>query len=371
MKEKLKYFSIFYFRWRHKALTACSTERITLEGELSVLKGKAPVLTMRDYQMEVTSYTRGRGRLTCSLKGYEPCHNAEEVIEQTGYDSEADLENPTGSVFCAHGAGFVVNWDQVDEYAHLELLVNDYFANEDQIPEYYDTEMVSSTVSAAARGSAGRGERSGGTDYITEDELEEIFSRTYGPIKRERNRFNRNKGLERIEASVTYKPKVKQEEYLLVDGYNIIFAWEDLRALARMNIDSARDKLMDILCNYQGYRQNTLILVFDAYKVKGNPGSVTKYHNIYVVYTKEAETADQYIEKTVHDIGRKYQVTVATSDALEQMIIWGQGAARLSALGLREEVEKASGEIRETWQEKLPGERNRPFQELLQKKEEQ
>ena len=138
-----------------------------------------------------------------------------------------------------------------------------------------------------------------------------------------------------------------------------------------MNIDSARDKLMDILCNYQGYRQNTLILVFDAYKVKGNPGSVTKYHNIYVVYTKEAETADQYIEKTVHDIGRKYQVTVATSDALEQMIIWGQGAARLSALGLREEVEKASGEIRETWQEKLPGERNRPFQELLQKKEEQ
>ena len=348
-----------------------SFETPVTEGELSILKGKAPVLTMRDYQMEVTSYTRGRGRLTCSLKGYEPCHNAEEVIEQTGYDSEADLENPTGSVFCAHGAGFVVNWDQVDEYAHLELLGNDYFANEDQIPEYYDTEMVSSTVSAAARGSAGRGERSGGTDYITEEELEEIFSRTYGPIKRERNRFNRNKGLERIEASVTYKPKVKQEEYLLVDGYNIIFAWEDLRALARMNIDSARDKLMDILCNYQGYRQNTLILVFDAYKVKGNPGSVTKYHNIYVVYTKEAETADQYIEKTVHDIGRKYQVTVATSDALEQMIIWGQGAARLSALGLREEVEKASGEIRETWQEKLPGERNRPFQELLQKKEEQ
>ena len=348
-----------------------SFETPVTEGELSILKGKAPVLTMRDYQMEVTSYTRGRGRLTSSLKGNEPCHNAQEVIEQTGYDSEADLENPTGSVFCAHGAGFVVNWDQVDEYAHLELLGNDYFANEDQIPEYYDTEMVSSTVSAVARGSAGRGERSGGTDYITEEELEEIFSRTYGPIKRERNRFNRNKGLERIEASVTYKPKVKQEEYLLVDGYNIIFAWEDLRALARMNIDSARDKLMDILCNYQGYRQNTLILVFDAYKVKGNPGSVTKYHNIYVVYTKEAETADQYIEKTVHDIGRKYQVTVATSDALEQMIIWGQGAARLSALGLREEVEKASGEIRETWQEKLPGERNRPFQELLQKKEEQ
>ena len=351
-----------------------SFETPVTEGDLSILKGKAPVLTMRDYQMEVTSYTRGRGRLTCCLKGYEPCHNAREVIEQTGYDPEADLENPTGSVFCAHGAGVVVNWDQVDEYAHLELLGNDYFENEngEESSGYYDAEKVSSTVSAAAR-SMGKGERSGGTDYITEEELEEIFSRTYGPVKRERNRFNRNKGLEKIEASGTYKPRprVKQEEYLLVDGYNIIFAWEDLRALAQTNIDSARDKLMDILCNYQGYRQNTLILVFDAYKVKGNPGSVTKYHNIYVVYTKEAETADQYIEKTVHDIGRKYQVTVATSDALEQIIIWGQGANRLSALGLKEEVEKAAREIRETWQEKLPGERNRPFQELLKKKEEQ
>ena len=351
-----------------------SFETPVTEGDLSILKGKAPVLTMRDYQMEVTSYTRGRGRLTCCLKGYEPCHNAREVIEQTGYDPEADLENPTGSVFCAHGAGVVVNWDQVDEYAHLELLGNDYFENKngEESSGYYDAEKVSSTVSAAAR-SMGKGERSGGTDYITEEELEEIFSRTYGPIKRERNRFNRNKGLEKIEASGTYKPRprIKQEEYLLVDGYNIIFAWEDLRALAQTNIDSARDKLMDILCNYQGYRQNTLILVFDAYKVKGNPGSVTKYHNIYVVYTKEAETADQYIEKTVHDIGRKYQVTVATSDALEQIIIWGQGANRLSALGLKEEVEKAAREIRETWQEKLPGERNRPFQELLKKKEEQ
>ena len=347
-----------------------SFETPVTEGELSVLKGKAPVLTMRDYQMEVTSYTRGRGRLICSLKGYEPCHNAQEVIEQTGYDPEADLENPTGSVFCAHGAGFVVDWHQVDEYAHLELLGEGYFSDDEDL-DYYDAEAVSSAVSAGFQSGAGKGERSGGTDYITEEELEEIFSRTYGPVKRERNRFHRNKGQERIEASAAYRPRprVKQEEYLLVDGYNIIFAWEELRALAQTNIDSARDKLMDILCNYQGYRQNTLILVFDAYKVKGNPGSVTKYHNIYVVYTKEAETADQYIEKTVHDIGRKYQVTVATSDALEQIIIWGQGAIRLSALGLKEEVEKASREIRETWQEKLPGERNRPFQELLQNKE--
>ena len=350
------------------------------EGDMAVLKGKAPVATMGGYQTEVTSYTRGRGRLSCILKGYEPCHNTEEVILQLGYDPEGDLENPTGSVFCAHGAGFVVDWDQVDDYAHLPMLdwgqimalMKD--STEDGMgDDGRDADGAGSIVfgSDVVKKAGGQGaERSSRTDYITDEELEEIFTRTYGAIKRDRNRFARNKGRERIESSPVYKPKpkVKQEEYLLVDGYNIIFAWEDLKQLAQVNIDSARDKLMDILCNYQGYRKNTVILVFDAYKVKGNPGSVSKYHNIYVVYTKEAETADQYIEKTVHDIAGKYQVTVATSDALEQMIIWGQGAIRLSALGLKEEVEKASKEMQETWQEKLPGEKNRPFGELLKER---
>ncbi len=347
-----------------------SFETPLTEGDMAVLKGKAPVATMGGYQTEVTSYTRGRGRFSCILKGYEPCHNTEEVILQSGYDPEADLENPTGSVFCAHGAGFVVNWDQVDDYAHLEMLGSDWLAEmsgtagEEGAGYYGQNPAVNAVGSNGLGQNAERGSR---TDYITEEELEEIFTRTYGAVKRDRNRFARNRGQERIETSPVYKPKpkVKQEEYLLVDGYNIIFAWDELKELAQVNIDSARDKLMDILCNYQGYRKNTVILVFDAYKVKGNPGSVSKYHNIYVVYTKEAETADQYIEKTVHNIAGKYQVTVATSDALEQMIIWGKGAIRLSALGLKEEVENASKEMQEIWQEKLPGEKNRPFGALL------
>ncbi len=356
------------------------------EGDMAVLKGTAPVATMGGYQTEVTSYTRGRGRLSCILKGYEPCHNTEEVILQAGYDPEADLENPTGSVFCAHGAGFVVNWDQVDDYAHLPMLDGEQMralmqgsadaftgTGEGSLSNgiFGDGTGKNGYVRGAGQNGSGQGnERGNRTDYVTDEELEEIFTRTYGAVKRDRNRFNRNKGQERIESSPVYKPKpkVKQEEYLLVDGYNIIFAWEDLRELAQVNIDSARDKLMDILCNYQGYRKNTVILVFDAYKVKGNPGSVSKYHNIYVVYTKEAETADQYIEKTVHDMAGKYQVTVATSDALEQMIIWGQGAIRLSALGLKKEVEQAAREMKETWQEKLPGEKHRPFGELLQER---
>lgn len=335
------------------------------EGENCVLRGTAPVICMGGYQKEVVSYTRGRGRLVCVLKGYEPCHNTEEVMESIGYDPDADTENPTGSVFCAHGAGFVVNWDQVDEYAHLELLQESELTGARSGSTGSDDNSGEEKIQgfhAAARGGGNRkapGERSGAADYITEEELEEIFTRTYGSVKRERNRFARNKGQERIESAGVYKPKprVSREEYLLVDGYNIIFAWEDLKQLAAVNIDSARDKLMDVLCDYQGYRRCTVILVFDAYKVKGNPGSVSKYHNIYVVYTKEAETADQYIEKTVHDIAGKYQTTVATSDALEQMIIWGQGASRLSAAGLREEVERAMDEVRAIAKEKLPGEK--------------
>ena len=290
------------------------------EGEISVLTGTAPVINMQEYQKEVLAYTKGHGRLFCSLKGYEPCHNAEEVIEKMQYDSEADLENPTGSVFCSHGAGFNVSWDKVEEYMHTS-------SQEKKVSETVSHESVYLPP------------------VIDEEELLEIFERTYGPVKRKKNHFKKQ-----ISSLRTIgKPMKKREyekEYLLVDGYNIIFAWEDLKELSEVNIEGARNKLMDILSNYQGYRQCTLILVFDAYKVSGNIGEVQKYHNIHVVYTKEAETADQYIEKTVHELGKQYKVTVATSDGMEQMIIMGQGANRLSAKGLLEEILIANEEIR-------------------------
>ena len=334
------------------------------EGEMTVLTGSAPVVTMRDYQKEVISYTSGRGRLSCTLKGYYPCHNQEEVVEAVGYDPEADLENPTGSVFCAHGAGFVVNWDQVEEYMHVESGWNAP-AGQETKPEKPVT----------AKNWKEENEK-----YLaTEKELEEIFERTYGPIRKlgEEPPAGRSvKGWKKSrrdplegygKSSSDYKQKKTpdgEKEYLLVDGYNIIFAWEDLKELAAVNIDGAREKLMDILCNYQGFKKSTLILVFDAYKVKGNPGSVETYHNIHVVYTKEAETADQYIEKTVHEIGRKYRVTVATSDQLEQVIILGQGGQRMSARELLEDVIEVSHQIRETARQKSSSEKNYLFDHL-------
>ena len=308
-----------------------------IEGEMSVLTGVAPVVNMGGYQSEVTAYTRGRGRLSCTLKGYQPCYNAEEVIEAAGYEPDADMENPTGSVFCAHGAGFVVNWDEVDTYAHIQTELG---------LEETDQETIMKTQPAQPY-------KSFDEIRLDQEELEEIFTRTYGPIRRERNAFQKASRTVTAPASPRKsKPKEPEKEYLLVDGYNIIFAWEDLNELAKVNIEGARNKLMDILCDYQGYKKCTLILVFDAYKVEGGQGSVQKYHNIHVVYTKEAETADQYIEKTVHEIGKKYHVTVATSDALEQVIILGQGADRLSARNLREEIQRMKEEIREDYIEK-------------------
>lgn len=334
------------------------------EGEMTVLTGSAPVVTMRDYQKEVISYTSGRGRLSCTLKGYYPCHNQEEVVEAVGYDPEADLENPTGSVFCVHGAGFVVNWDQVEEYMHVESGWNAP-AGQETKPEKPVT----------AKNWKEENEK-----YLaTEKELEDIFERTYGPIRKLGEeppagrsvkgwKKSRRDPLEGYGKSTSdYKQKKTpdgEKEYLLVDGYNIIFAWEDLKELAAANIDGAREKLMDILCNYQGFKKSTLILVFDAYKVKGNPGSVETYHNIHVVYTKEAETADQYIEKTVHEIGRKYRVTVATSDQLEQVIILGQGGQRMSARELLEDVIEVSHQIRETARQKSSSEKNYLFDHL-------
>ena len=322
--------------------------------EMSVLRGTVPVVNMNGYASEVIAYTRGRGRISCNFKCYAPCHNEEQVIEAVGYDSERDLENPTGSVFCAHGAGYVVGWEEVADRAHVESSWQEARRREQKAEE--DAARVMEAGPYRDK-------------YISQEEIEEIFERTYGNRAKDKNPWNRPvaRSISAPAREVVYQPK-KQErlkEYLLVDGYNIIFAWEDLKKLAADNVEAARGKLLDILSNYQGYVKNTLIVVFDAYKVKGNPGSVSKYHNIYVVYTKEAETADQYIEKAVHEIGRKYHVTVATSDALEQIIIWGQGAVRMSAQGLLEEVESCNKERQEAWKQEHPGERYFPFEELL------
>ena len=308
------------------------------EGDFAVITGSAPVSEMRDYQLEVTSYTKGRGRLFCTLRGYAPCHNAEEVIEQIGYDSEGDLDNPTGSVFCAHGAGFHVSWDQVPDHMHLEYVWT---------PE---AEKEKSAIEAKkGQGSVQSGRVSSSFSRSVEEdkELEEIFLRTYGKIERKRPIAER-----RVESPEERQKRIRKdqmEEYLLVDGYNVIFAWEDLKELAKVNIEGARNKLMDVLCNYQGFKKCNLILVFDAYKVQGQELGVQKYHNIYVVYTKEAETADQYIEKVVHEIGRKYHVTVATSDNVEQVVTLGQGGKLLSARELRTEVEEVQRQIREEY----------------------
>ncbi len=349
------------------------------EGENAVLTGSAPVATMQNYQRQLSAYTGGLGQLSCSFKGYEPCHNEEEVLAASPYDPEADLAHPTGSVFCAHGAGFVVPWDQVEDYAHMVtkvtaggyLTADRRMQGEENWLDLNGNEVAGQGGNEAlrkARGELGSEGNEPGTGaesyqerYISQEEIEEIFRQSYGRKEPEQNRYRRyHRGNQRrtVEAdsaakgtagssTYQYKGSAGAKEYLLVDGYNIIFAWEELRQLAEHNMDSARDALMDILCNYQGYTGCILILVFDAYKVKNNPGSTLCYHNIHVVFTKEAETADQYIEKTVHEIGRKEHVTVATSDALEQMIIWGDGARRMSATGLKDACREVGKQIQE------------------------
>lgn len=325
------------------------------DGESAILTGSAPVVTMRDYQTEVISYTKGRGRLSCTLEGYKPCHNQEEVVKEVGYDSERDLDNPTGSVFCAHGAGFVVKWDEVENYMHLQSTL--------ESKETVDEEFVFPT--AAAR-------RASTYLEMTEEDQKELDAMAEASQrKREAARksyaYRKDFSNEKIAvngSTKSYSNKKKQKEYLLVDGYNIIFAWEELNELAQVNMDAARGFLQDVLCNYQGIKKCELILVFDAYKVEGFSGEIQKYHNIHVVYTKEAETADQYIEKVAHEIGRKYLVTVATSDGTEQVIIRGQGCHLLSAKELKEEVEFANKELRQYYSEDTSLERNYLFQYL-------
>ena len=346
-----------------------------VEGETAILKGTAAVAQMRDYQKEVVSYTHGTGKLFCSLKGYAPCKNQDEVVQNIGYDPEADLENPTGSVFCAHGAGFVVPWDQVEAYMHLQSGVD---MDELDSESWYEdvgsaqnpgTAVDNANISGNISGKNGKFSYSG--SYEEEEELQAIFERTFGPMKRDRTAFQKKTVHSSTPATRYRAGKPRQEEYLLVDGYNIIFSWEELNELAKENIHAACDKLMDILSNYQGYRKCTLILVFDAYKVEGHVEEIVTYHNIYVVYTKEAETADQYIEKTVHRIGRQYQVTVATSDGLEQVIIMGQGAHRISAQGLKKEIEDTEKTAREEWHQRRQSSKTYLFDHMSEEMQEQ
>ncbi|MBQ7797007.1 MAG: TetM/TetW/TetO/TetS family tetracycline resistance ribosomal protection protein [Lachnospiraceae bacterium] len=345
------------------------------EGDMAILEGNAPVVNMRDYQREVVSYTKGRGRLICSLKGYEPCHNEAEVVAAIGYDFDMDFQDPAGSVFCSHGAGFVVPWDEVKNYMHVESPLAKRRAAGIDLPAGMNggsrlTGTGDLGIGQSAAGefrdeaggtqsanSSGTGKNSGAAprlsaSYYEDKELEEIFKRTYGESKRQKQQAAGEARRVIRPKETPIRPRSGQEEeydaeYLLVDGYNIIFAWEELNELAKVNIDGARYRLMDILCNYQGYKKCILIVVFDAYKVVGNTGSAMKYHNINVVYTKEAETADQYIEKLAHKIGGKYRVTVATSDGLEQLIIRSQGCLLLSAKDLKEEVEYVESLIAE------------------------
>ena len=314
------------------------------DGDLSILKGYAPVANMRDYHTEVVSYTSGRGRLFYTLRGYLPCHNSEEVIEDIGYDSGSDIENPSSSIFCAHGAGFTVSWDKVEDYMHLESPI--------------DLKVEEGTIEKSIEEEKTTGKSSYKRDsWVQDKELEEIFVRTYGPINQRLSHSQNRMGYEKKHSGKVRqysegKRKKSQKEYLLVDGYNIIFAWDELKDLAQVSIDGAREKLIDILSDYQGYQGNSVILVFDAYKVKGGIGEISKYKNINVVYTKEAETADQYIEKVTHEIASKHHVTGATSDAMEQLIIMGKGAYRLSANDLKEEIERTKEEARRNYIDK-------------------
>ena len=314
------------------------------DGDTTLLTGTAPASTMRSYPMEVVGYTRGRGHLTLTLDGYRPCHNAAEVIEAAGYEPEHDLDNPADSVFCAHGAGYLVKWDEVPARAHLstglERRLNGETATEEADAE--DDANARRRRADAYRGTLEQ-----------DKELLAIFERTYGKIRRRGETGDAKKAARAAlhtapaAASVPAKPVPAGPDYLLVDGYNVIFAWDDLRKLADGNLDAARRRLMDILCNYAGYRRCVPILVFDAYKVRGGAREVEQYHNLYVVYTREAETADMYIERATHELAKEHRTRVVSSDGAEQIIVMGHGALRVSARAFEEEVRAVEKEIRE------------------------
>lgn len=317
--------------------------------DMTILVGTCPVITMQEYQREVLAYTKGCGRLECHMKGYEPCHNTEEVMEQIDYDPDRDLENPCGSVFCSHGAGVTIDWSEVEEHMHLELV----YREEDSSWKEEVQEV------RAVRREASRA--------IGTDEIDAILNRTYGANKKGNDviltyGWNRTKGQKsdgKTEAvTKVYRGSPKKESYLLVDGYNIIYAWKELKELAAISLDGARGKLQDILCDYQAMKGCQIMVVFDAYRLQGHPVEVLDYHNIRVVFTKEAETADQYIEKFAVRHAKEYSITVATSDGLEQVIIRGQGCALLSAKDLQDEIERSKADFKEQHMENGIKERN-------------
>lgn len=335
-------------------------------GEESIIKGTAPVSAIQNYQAELTAYTKGFGKMTLNFAGYYDCHDPEKVTADAGYDPDADLREPTGSVFCEHGAGLYVNWWEVEDHMHLPLLSGKGgiagFKQEATVSAFpegeHDTEPASYTVrtviTASPAGNAPSGNDYMGAGYAMDRELEAIFAGSLGKNRKDEKRRDENRtgysvrGPEKPEG----KPLPahvdipdRRKDFLLVDGYNIIHAWKELSDLASENLDSARTALLDILADYQGFKGMTLIAVFDAYRVKGGKGSISQYHNIYEVYTKEAETADAYIEKAVHEIGRKHNVRVATSDALEQIIVFGEGAVRMSARELYDEIKNSKADV--------------------------
>ena len=285
------------------------------EGAFSTLCGIVPASELQDYADQVAAYTQGRGRLQIALEGYLPCHNSEAVIQEAGYDPEADLEHTPDSVFCAHGAGFTVKWDKVPEYMHLESSLKS------EKPQ-----VISRNLS------------------LEDKELEKILARQFGNVKTELYR-----PVSRAETDTVSIRPLKQQ-YLIVDGYNIIFAWDDLAAMAKDDLEAARRHLCDRLSSFAGYRKWRVVLVFDGWKVKGNLGEKSQYHNIQVVYTRENETGDAYIGALVHEIGSNYNVRVATSDGLVQLSSIRSGVLRMSARELRAELEEASREMRQHFQ---------------------
>ena len=306
-------------------------------GEYSVINGTAPVSTMYDYSRDVMQYTHGKGKLMCALKGYEPCHNADEVIADIGYDCDADTDNPCDSVFCSHGAGYNVKWNEIKSHMHLPGALS--------TPKSDYVQSVSKTEFSKCKDKDNL--------FALDKELMQIFEQTYGPIKNRsanQNHFTFTQKAESKNENKKYKSsrsaRYDGTEYLLVDGYNVIFAWDSLKELSKDNVEGARNMLINILCNYQGYKKCEVILVFDAYKVKGSSREVEKVNNINIVYTKEAETADMYIEKVSHKLAKNNKVRVVTSDALEQLIILGNGALRVSSREFLYEIQQAEEDIR-------------------------
>lgn len=328
---------------------------VRTQGGQAILTGSAPVASMRDYQSQVAAYTKGCGRLICSFGGYEPCHNPREVREKAGYDPERDVDNPSGSVFCAHGAGFVVEWNRVKEYMHVDSGILREIG-EPPREEYRRPQK------------SGPEGKPGEEIWMGTEEIDAILERTFYSNSRDKARQKSGipgKGARQREPAPsqvrTCSPaagKEKAEEYLLVDGYNIIYAWEELNRLAEDNMEGARGRLLDLLCDYQAICRCNLIVVFDAYRVRGHKTEIQAYHNIHVVFTKEAETADQYIEKFAHENARKFDISVATSDGLEQVIILGQGCRRVPARELWEDLNRVKEMLREEYLEKPQLKRN-------------